>query len=58
MKKTFPMAMITAPGMVEFGEKVLDQLGNNDILMRVKAAAICISSKASTPAPHSPHDWP
>ena len=41
MQKTFPMAMVTAPGKVEFREKVLDQLGDNDILIRVKAAAMC-----------------
>jgi 2-desacetyl-2-hydroxyethyl bacteriochlorophyllide A dehydrogenase len=41
MKKTFPMAMVTAPGKVEFREKVLDQLYDHDVLIRVKAAAIC-----------------
>ena len=39
------MAMVTAPGKVEFREKVLDQLGDNDILIRVKAAAICGRTK-------------
>jgi len=41
MNKTFPMAVVAAPGKVEFREQVLGQLHDHDVLIRMKAAAIC-----------------
>lgn len=41
MKTTYPMAMVTAPGKVEFLERSLPELGARDVLVRIKAAAIC-----------------
>lgn len=37
----YPMAMVTAPGKVEFVKKALPSLGVNDVLLRVKACSIC-----------------
>jgi 2-desacetyl-2-hydroxyethyl bacteriochlorophyllide A dehydrogenase len=41
MKKAYPMAMVTAPGKVEFHEHDLPLLGGKDVLVQIKAAAIC-----------------
>lgn len=41
MSQTYPMAMVTAPGMVEFQTKNLPNLGAKEVLIQVKAAAIC-----------------
>ena len=41
MSMTYPMAMVTAPGKVEFQTKTLPDLGVRDVLVQVKAAAIC-----------------
>ena len=41
MNKTFPMAVVTEPGKVEFREQVVGQLHDHDVLIGVKAAAIC-----------------
>lgn len=41
MSTTYPMAMVTAPGKVEFQTKTLPDLGIRDVLVQVKAAAIC-----------------
>jgi 2-desacetyl-2-hydroxyethyl bacteriochlorophyllide A dehydrogenase len=41
MSKTYPMAMVTAPGKVEFQTKILPDLGAKEVLIQVKAAAIC-----------------
>jgi len=41
MNKTCPMAMVTAPGKVEFQTKTLPDLGAREVLVQVKAAAIC-----------------
>ncbi len=41
MSMTYPMAMVTAPGKVEFQTKTLRALGARDVLIQVKAAAIC-----------------
>lgn len=41
MRKTYPMASVTAPGKVEFQEHTLPHLGNKDVLVQIKAAAIC-----------------
>lgn len=38
---TYPMAVITAPGKIEFQDRTLPEPGLNDVLVRVKAAAIC-----------------
>lgn len=37
----YPMGMVTAAGKVEFVEQRLPELGENDVLIRVKASAIC-----------------
>lgn len=41
MSLTYPMAVITAPGKVEFQQKTLPPLGDEDVLIRIRAAAIC-----------------
>ena len=41
MGKTYPMAYVVEPGKVEFRERELPALGNRDVLIEVKAAAIC-----------------
>jgi 2-desacetyl-2-hydroxyethyl bacteriochlorophyllide A dehydrogenase len=41
MSKTYPMAMVTAPGKVEFQTRTLPDLGAREVLIQVKAAAIC-----------------
>jgi 2-desacetyl-2-hydroxyethyl bacteriochlorophyllide A dehydrogenase len=41
MKITTPMAWVTAPGQVEFRERKLPALGKKDVLVQIKAAAIC-----------------
>jgi 2-desacetyl-2-hydroxyethyl bacteriochlorophyllide A dehydrogenase len=41
MSKTYPMAMVTAPGKVEFQTKTLPDLSAREVLIQVKAAAIC-----------------
>jgi 2-desacetyl-2-hydroxyethyl bacteriochlorophyllide A dehydrogenase len=41
MKTTYPMAWVVAPGRIEFQERTLPPLGNKDVLIQVKAAAIC-----------------
>ena len=41
MSMTYPMAMVIAPGKVEFQTKTLPDLGVRDVLVQVKAAAIC-----------------
>ncbi len=41
MEKTYPMAMVTAPGKVEFQERKLPNVSPGDVLIRVKATAIC-----------------
>ena len=37
----YPMAMVTAPGKVEFVQRSLPPMGDHDVLLRVKACAIC-----------------
>jgi 2-desacetyl-2-hydroxyethyl bacteriochlorophyllide A dehydrogenase len=39
--KEYPMAVVTAPGKVEFINRTLPALGANDVLLRVKASSIC-----------------
>jgi 2-desacetyl-2-hydroxyethyl bacteriochlorophyllide A dehydrogenase len=41
MNKTYPMAMVSVPGRVEFQDHALPQLGSRDILVQIKAASIC-----------------
>ncbi len=41
MAITYPMAVITAPGTIAFQEKTLAPLGDHDVLVKIKAAAIC-----------------
>lgn len=41
MNRTCRMAVVTAPGMVEFQERCLPELGESDLLVQIKAAAIC-----------------
>ena len=41
MAITYPMAVITAPGKVEFQEKTFSRPGNEDVLIKTHAAAIC-----------------
>ena len=37
----YPMAMVTAPGKIEFVQRALPPLGANDVLLRVQASSIC-----------------
>ncbi len=39
--KEYPMAVVTAPGIVELINRTLPALGANDVLLRVKASSIC-----------------
>jgi 2-desacetyl-2-hydroxyethyl bacteriochlorophyllide A dehydrogenase len=41
MSQTYPMAFVTAPGKVEFQERSIPEVGEKDVLIQVKAAAIC-----------------
>jgi 2-desacetyl-2-hydroxyethyl bacteriochlorophyllide A dehydrogenase len=41
MSKTYPMAIVTAPGKIEFQDKHLPGLNARDVLVKIKAAAIC-----------------
>lgn len=37
----YPMAVVSAPGQVEFAKKNLPSLGEKDVLIRVRACSIC-----------------
>jgi len=37
----YPMGMVTAAGKVEFVERRMPELGQNDLLIKIKASAIC-----------------
>jgi len=41
MKRTYPMAVVTAPGKIEFQEKKIPRFAPHDVLIGVKACAIC-----------------
>jgi 2-desacetyl-2-hydroxyethyl bacteriochlorophyllide A dehydrogenase len=41
MTQTYPMAMVTSPGKVEFQEKRLPELSPKEVLIGVKASSIC-----------------
>jgi len=41
MDETYPMAFVSGPGKVEFREKRLPRLSPQEVLIRVKTAAIC-----------------
>ncbi len=40
-ERTYPMAWVTAPGKVEFAEKKLAALSPKEVLIGVRACAIC-----------------
>ena len=40
-KDTYPMAIVTEPGKIEFQDRTLPKLGDYDVKIRVKAVAIC-----------------
>ena len=39
--KTYSMAVVTAPGKIDFQERALPSLSEKDVIIQVKAAAIC-----------------
>ena len=41
MKNAFPMAIVTAPGKIEFEDRTLPDLGDHDVLLKVRATTIC-----------------
>ena len=41
MEKTYPMAIVRAPGKIEFEEHKLPKLSHRDVLIGVKASSIC-----------------
>jgi len=41
MSTTYPMAIVTSPGEVEFQTRTLPDLGAREVLIQIKAAAIC-----------------
>jgi len=41
LMEDYPMAMVTAPGKVEFVKRTLPPMGDHDVLLRVKASSIC-----------------
>lgn len=41
MKTSYSMAYVAAPGVIEFREKELPELGDHEVLIGVRAAAIC-----------------
>jgi 2-desacetyl-2-hydroxyethyl bacteriochlorophyllide A dehydrogenase len=41
MKNAYPMAIVTAPGKIEFEDWTLPSLGDHDVLLRVRATTIC-----------------
>src|SRR5512135_2048686 len=41
MTQTYPMAIVSAPGKVEFLEKKLPELSPKEVLIGVKASSIC-----------------
>src|SRR5512142_2407724 len=41
MNRTCRMAVVRAPGQEEFQERCLPELGDSDVLVQIKAAAIC-----------------
>jgi len=54
MKQPYPMAIVSSPGKIEFQEKRVPSLSSKDVLIGVKACAICGSDlhifKGSHPA--------
>ena len=41
MSNKYHMAVVTEPGKIEFQERLLPELGTNDVLIKVRAASIC-----------------
>jgi 2-desacetyl-2-hydroxyethyl bacteriochlorophyllide A dehydrogenase len=41
MPDTYPMAMVTRPGVVEYVDKPIPELGPTEAMIEIKAAAIC-----------------
>ena len=41
MENTYPMAIVTAPGKIEFEDRTLPDLGDHDVLLKVRATTIC-----------------
>ncbi len=41
MKKTYHMAFVTAPGRIEFRDRILPDLDAHSVLVKVKAVSIC-----------------
>lgn len=39
--KKYPMAVVTAPGKIEFVERSMPPMGQHDVLLQVKACSIC-----------------
>ena len=41
MEETYPMAIVSAPGKIEFQERRLSKLSPNEVLIGIKACSIC-----------------
>ena len=41
MKNAFPMAIVTAPGKIEFEDRVLPDMGDHNVVLEVRATTIC-----------------
>ena len=41
MGKTYPMAIVRAPGKIEFQKRKLPKLSQSEVLIGVKASSIC-----------------
>lgn len=41
MEKTYPMAFVTAPGRIEYRDRILPDLHAHSVLVKVKAVSIC-----------------
>ena len=41
MKNAYPMAIVTAPGKVEFEDRTLPEVGSHDVVLKVRATTIC-----------------
>ncbi len=41
MNTDYHTAIVTEPGIIEFQERALPELGTKDVLIKVKAASIC-----------------
>jgi 2-desacetyl-2-hydroxyethyl bacteriochlorophyllide A dehydrogenase len=41
MNRSYPMAVVTSPGKLEFQERQLPEMGARDVVVQIKASAIC-----------------